>query len=282
LGWYAQVQEKLLRREGYDFEMLILDSPLSNWKGFAETMKRLSGGASWGRILRALHFGYRKMAALDSGDEIRRKLRAVERERGGADRLFDRLVRRVERAGDLRTVSRAFRDFREAAAEVETEETRPLVVRIVGEIWVVLEHSANLEIEEALGGDTLRVEVQRELSATHWFREHVLRDPRLAGRRREVIRAAEPYLSEAVGGHGQESVGETVLAAREGVDGVVHIFPFTCMPEIVAQNILVRVSEDLDIPVLTFIVSEQTGEAGMETRIEAFLDMLEERRRWRT
>ncbi len=54
--------------------------------------------------------------------------------------------------------------------------------------------------------------------------------------------------------------------------------PIERMPEIIAQNIIVRLSEDLDIPVLTYIVSEQTGEAGMETRLESFVDLLDERR----
>jgi len=101
----------------------------------------------------------------------------------------------------------------------------------------------------------------------------------MVAREAQAVRAAYPYLREEVGGHGQMSVGETVLAKEEACDGVVHLFPFTCMPEIVAQNILVKASDDLDVPTLTVIVSEQTGEAGLQTRVEAFLDILEERRR---
>jgi predicted nucleotide-binding protein (sugar kinase/HSP70/actin superfamily) len=96
---------------------------------------------------------------------------------------------------------------------------------------------------------------------------------------REVTAFAEPYLPVAVGGHGQESVGETVLAKKRGYDGVIHLFPFTCMPEIIAQNVLVKVSKDLDIPVLSIMLSEQTGVAGLATRLEAFCDLLAGRRK---
>ena len=92
------------------------------------------------------------------------------------------------------------------------------------------------------------------------------------------MEAAWPYLRESVGGHGLETVGQTILAPSEGMDGVIHLYPFTCMPEIVAQNILVQGTRALDIPLLTIIASEQTGEAGVETRIEAFLELLAERR----
>jgi predicted nucleotide-binding protein (sugar kinase/HSP70/actin superfamily) len=55
--------------------------------------------------------------------------------------------------------------------------------------------------------------------------------------------------------------------------------PFTCMPEIVAQGILTRVSRDLSFPVLTLIIDEHTGEAGINTRLEAFVDLLRARKR---
>jgi predicted nucleotide-binding protein (sugar kinase/HSP70/actin superfamily) len=76
-------------------------------------------------------------------------------------------------------------------------------------------------------------------------------------------------------------VGKTILFAQKGIDGVIHIFPFTCMPELVAQTILKKVQKDLDIPILTLIIDEHTAPGGVETRLEAFIDLLERRRRRR-
>lgn len=283
LGWYAQVQENLLKRAGYQFEMMALDSPFpvrTNWPRFRDTMKRLTNDAPWKRIVQAIHFGYQKMSAIDQADAECRRLRAIERDRGAIDKIFDRFVVQVDRASDMGTLKRETRAFKEATRSIEVEDTQPLRVRVVGEIWVVLERFVNQEIEKMLGSQTdVRVEVDSHLSATRWFRRNVLSDPILIAREKKVARAASQYLREEVGGHGLETVGEAVLAPQEGCDGVVHIFPFTCMPEIVAQNILVPTSDKLDIPVLTCIVSEQTGEAGLLTRVEAFLDVLEDRRR---
>ncbi len=72
---------------------------------------------------------------------------------------------------------------------------------------------------------------------------------------------------------------ENGLLFKEGVDGVIHIFPFTCMPELVAQTILSKVQKDLHIPILTLIIDEHTGRGGVESRLEAFIDLLERRRR---
>jgi len=83
-------------------------------------------------------------------------------------------------------------------------------------------------------------------------------------------------LIRALDGDGWESVGEKVLHAKD-YDGIVHLAPFTCMPEIVAQNIMPSTREN--IPVLTIICDEQIAKPGMLTRLEAFVDLLEWRRR---
>ena len=55
---------------------------------------------------------------------------------------------------------------------------------------------------------------------------------------------------------------------------MVHCYPFSCMPEIISRAILPTVSHDYDMPVMSLVLDEQTGEAGFQTRLEAFVDLL--------
>ncbi|MEW6398062.1 MAG: acyl-CoA dehydratase activase-related protein [Bacillota bacterium] len=285
LGWYAQVQELLLGRYGYRFEMPAFNSPVplrSNWAPFARVVRHVAGGASWPRIISAFRFGWRKVVLTDRGERLLHRWRAFEEERGAADRAYQRFLGRLDRASSYREMNRAWDDFRAELEAIPTLDTDPLHVRVLGEIYVLLEPLVNKDLEKIVGTRVeQRVWVHRELCASEWFRLHVFRDRNLRRREEYVRHAAWPYLRELVGGHGTESVGGAVLAPREGMDGVLHLMPFTCMPEIVAQNVLVRAADEHDIPILTFIMSEQTGEAGIITRVEAFLDLLEERRRAR-
>jgi predicted nucleotide-binding protein (sugar kinase/HSP70/actin superfamily) len=50
------------------------------------------------------------------------------------------------------------------------------------------------------------------------------------------------------------------------------------MPEIVAQTILPLVSEKENIPCMTLWFDELTGTAGIQTRLEAFIDMVSRRK----
>lgn len=83
---------------------------------------------------------------------------------------------------------------------------------------------------------------------------------------------------EAAGAEAQRLLKVVPVDARRGFDGMVQVAPFSCIPEIVAKGILPRVSRDFGLPLLTLFIDEQTGDAGIRTRLEAFVDMLLQRR----
>jgi predicted nucleotide-binding protein (sugar kinase/HSP70/actin superfamily) len=282
LGWYGQIQELLLRRSGRNFDMVIADSflPLfDKFPAFISNIGKITNNAPWYKSMPAFLFALDKIRTADRIVEQVRYLRAYEDVRGTADALLKKYftnLRQISANSDLkRFISDTFLEL----ASVPKSETNPLKVRLTGEIWVLLEQEATNYLERWLAtAMPHRVLVDCRHSVTGWYDDHVLGKGMLRQQRLESQKAAEKWLAYPVGGHGLESVGDVVLASKEDIDGVVHIFPFTCMPEIVAQNIIVSVSEALDIPVLTYIISEQTGEAGMATRLEAFLDVLEARK----
>ena len=43
-------------------------------------------------------------------------------------------------------------------------------------------------------------------------------------------------------------------------------------------DILTKVSREEDIPVMTLVLDEQTGKAGYQTRIEAFIDLVKRKK----
>ncbi len=131
-------------------------------------------------------------------------------------------------------------------------------------------------MEEQLGD--LGAYVERSVYLTDWLRPSG-KNPVLGHTSRESEEAARPYLSHSVGGEGIHSIGHSVLFKRAGFDGVVHLLPFTCMPETIAKGILPLVSRDQGIPVISLVIDEQTGKAGVATRLEAFTDLAAFRRR---
>ena len=283
LGWYAELQEILLKRAGYNFEMLVIDSPFplrQNYSSFMQAVRRFYDPQLGGKVIASALLAFYKALLTEQAETLFYQLQARESRRGGAHSLFRRFLHQVNEAASFGSLKACFRDFQRSCVALSLDEDAgPLKVRLIGEIYAVFEEYVNRELARTLGSlPDIRIEVQREITVMNWLRHNVLKSPALVMRHRRISDAAKPYLAESVGGHGRDSVGLAALAPREGVDGVIHLWPFTCMPEIVAQSILTRVTRELGLPLLTVIVNEQTGQAGLKTRIESFAHILEERR----
>ncbi len=283
LGWYAEIQELLLKKAGYDFTMVSIDSPFplkSNYRSFVHSVSRIFGGCSARDIWNSALLAYYKSLRLEQGERLLYKLRAVEEQRGAADKLYTRFVDGVGRSKTLSALDRCRREFQQECRSLDqVEGIKPIKVRLVGEIYAVFENYVNNNLARTLGSlEGVRVEIDQEITVMNWLYYNVLRHPLAVLRHQKIAAAARPYLADLVGGHGLDSIGLTALAPREGVEGVVHLWPFTCMPEIIAQSILTRVVRESRLPLLTIIVNEQTGEAGINTRLESFAHILQERR----
>lgn len=68
------------------------------------------------------------------------------------------------------------------------------------------------------------------------------------------------------------------VAKEKRVDGIIYISSFACGIDSICIELIK--SELTDFPMLVLKVDEQTGEEGLNTRIEAFVDMLERRKNY--
>lgn len=64
------------------------------------------------------------------------------------------------------------------------------------------------------------------------------------------------------------------LCRNKLVDGLIHLTAFGCGPDAIADKLLELEARTNKVPYLTISVDECTGEAGIQTRVEAFVDML--------
>lgn len=266
-GYYSRLQESILRELGYDFQML------KESLGIPQIIKYVSG-ASTREILSALHFGMVKLKALDELENLVLKVRAIERDKGSATRSYKDAERAIDNAGDYKAIRQCKKEYLKKLASIPTvSSSRPPKIGVTGEFFVVLDSFANMDIDTELG--KLGAEVVHPHSVWAWLSLNPFTKALGLREKDKSHRAAMPYLSQHVGGDGWQSVGEKVLHARDW-DGIVHIEPFGCLPEITARNIMPSIKEN--IPVLNIIYDEHTGKAGVLSRLEAFFDMIQRRK----
>lgn len=275
LGFYARVQEVILKELGYNFRMLTFSTHAGN--EFVEDLADLSQGKSRKEIISAFWLGWRKMRLCEGAEKRSHRIRPYEVKRGETTRACQQAIKMIDKSKNIFQLREAWREGLTLFRNIEQDQSRrPLRIAITGEIYVLWEPFVNLNIETKLG--EMGVEVVRCL----WLSESMLHRVHLDfwnwRSKSRALKAAEPYLGYNVGAECNVSVGNAIICKRRGYDGLIHLMPFTCMPEIVAQSILPKVSRDHHMPVLTFILDEHSGEAGMVTRLEAFVDLLSRRR----
>jgi len=267
-GYYAEVQEAILRDLGYEFEMVNLTS---SWSvaDFIGDFKRIAPGASTARIVRAFALAYRKAKALEAVDDRVRKNAGFEAEPGAHDRVVARFQRDLRSAGGFRDIgSLEQAALGELSAIPLDEPERRLRVGVVGELFILMEPFANCDLERRLAEH--RVEVHRFVTLTKLIEHGIRSRPHI----RSLLGEADPWVKYHLGADGTESVALTWRLMNDGFDGMAHLKPFGCMPEVSAMSVLQRISREHTFPVLFVSYDAQTAETGIRTRVEAFCDML--------
>lgn len=278
-GYFDIIQEQILRECGYCFIMGSAKNPdvLSD---MVEMMQRISGLGTKIRLYRLFFLILVRLSLLDWALRRYFHSKPYEAVPGEADRIFQASIRMIENDFSLQELFKsALKIFVSFGHMKRKKGILPLRVGIVGELFTVIEPSANMGIEMRLARKG--IEVFKSVWLSDYLNDRFHFNPFRRNQHRLSSKYAWPYLRSHVGGESTESVGKAIYFAKNGIDGIIHVFPFTCMPELVAQTILTKVQKDFDIPILTLIFDEHTAPGGVETRVEAFIDLLERRRKRR-
>jgi predicted nucleotide-binding protein (sugar kinase/HSP70/actin superfamily) len=276
-GYFDVIQEQILKDLGYSFTMGSAKNP-DDLSDMLNLMQRIAGLTSRVGLYKLFFFVLVRLSFLDWVLKKYFHHKPYETVSGETDRILEKAIHLIENSlspphlfRSALIISRWFRKME------KKNGTDPLRVAMVGELFTLLDPSANMEMDKRLAEKG--IEVFKSVWLSDYLNDRFRFNPFRKNQFKFSSRYARPYLRFHSGGESIVSVGKTVYFAKNGVDGVIHIFPFTCMPELVAQTILTKVQKDLDIPILTLIIDEHTAPGGVETRLEAFLDLLERRRR---
>lgn len=269
-GYFVYLAERILKDAGYKFTMLKIDR---GHNGEVVQALRRAGNTSWTNLAKAVYHGWRLVVVNELLDSMEREL--LPRTTDKKDFQAKLAAWRWELA-DLNESSMIKKVEKDALRCLNNIVLLPLCnvrrIGLVGDIYTLLEPFANYNIEKYLLDKNIAV--YKEMAISNWI-PNVILPWRKKPYRQGLLSYAYPYLRGSVGGFGLESVANTLRFGQSKIDGVIQLFPLGCMPEIVARSVLNRVGRDQGIPLLSITMDQHDSITGFETRIEAFLEMLE-------
>ncbi|MGM0410110.1 MAG: acyl-CoA dehydratase activase-related protein [Bacillota bacterium] len=266
-GYYCEVQREVLEDLGYEFDFFVIEPKLSH---LFYNIHQKFNYISLKKIYSAGKIAWKKTLALDEINSLVLKNRGRVSYPDKVDKEYNEFKAKIAKASTIEKIEKLSKDYSEKINNIlhnyKLEEN--IKIGIVGEIYLTLEPFINRNIAKKLG--KLGVSLSRKIYLSEWVYEFL----NLNDEEEKARKNAYKYLKSKVGGHGMETIGNGVYYAKKNYDGLIQLAPFTCMPEIVAESILPELSEKENIPVLTIFFDEHTADAGLETRLEAFVDLL--------
>ena len=279
LGEYGKCINEALVDLGYNAKYIEL-TLYDGIQGLYNFLKEVSGKNDPVLFMRAIVLAIRKVFLLDDLETKLSYLRAREITFGDAEKHFLKALKIVDEAMNTRQLNQAKKLAFAEMDKVQYDKNREVLhVDITGEIYLVCDKFSNQDIVKELG--KMGVQTRKSLTVSSFLKDAII--PKIFRKGETHLqranRLAKPYLMRDIGGDALECVSDVAYANERGIDGIIHISPFTCMPEIMSQNIFPTMREEHEIPILTLIMDEQTGKAGYITRLEAFVDLMRRKKR---
>lgn len=158
----------------------------------------------------------------------------------------------------LKAFVKGYFAFRNSIRPENKEQTMPYKVGILGHEYIVYDDYINMSLISKL----------KELGVTAVTTE-MLTDKQLNNGLSQVSKDMFWTFSKRMLGTAYH------FFKAQDIDGIIQLTAFGCGPDSLVGEMIARESKDkTDLPFMNLNLDEHTGEAGLITRLEAFIDML--------
>lgn len=267
LRYYWIVQEKILKEAGFKIKVLNFNS--QNFISRIREIKR-TNQISLYQLLKTAYFFFKELTFIERLEERTQHFRPREKEKGQTEIILKEVLEKLNLNPflTLKELSHLKKETWERLSRIKIDKNRQILkVGIIGEIYTVVDSEVNFGLDKKLG--EMDIQVHRKLNLSQHLTEGFF-----PWKEWQLQRKISSYLKTTVGGHGRQAIEEMLDYTKEGFDGVIQLLPFGCMPEITVRPILQKISQEKNIPFLSISLDEQTAEAGIQTRLEAFVDLM--------
>lgn len=270
-GYYAEVQEKILKDLGYHFNLYsLVEKDKITIGSLYRTFKKIDKKIP---IYKMLYYPLLTILMIRYMDNIDNYIRlniGFEEEKNSFINLKKEMLDSFKNCKGYLSLTKRYFKYKKLFKNLKINKpSNCLKVGIIGELYTSMEPFSSYFLEKELA--SMNIEVKRFTNVSY-----LLYQKRLE--RKKNLRYIKDYCKYTIGADGMDNIYRAKYLIDQGYDGLIHIKPFGCTPEIGAIPIIRKVCEDGKMPIIYFSFDSQTSETGIKTRLEAFYDMLKLRK----
>lgn len=271
-GYYAELQEEILKNLGYKVKLInLVTKGQTNFKRINKLIKQIDPKFS---KLKAIYYGFitiKMVKYMDIIDDYIRENIGFELEEGSFQSLKIKMLRDFSKVKNYRELRKKSKTYVREFTKIKIHKPdNCLKIGIIGELYTIMEPFSNYFLEKELAKN--KIEIKRFTNVHYLLFEK-------ATQIKHYLKYANKYIKYQMGADAADNIARTKYLCEKGYDGIIHIKSAFCTPEIGAMPIINKIANTYEVPVLFFSFDANTSETGIKTRLEAFYDMLEMRKR---
>ena len=266
-GYYAELQEKILKDLNYEFEFVnFIKNNHVSIKEIYKFAKKLNKKLNYFTYFYYLLTTFLMIIIADKLNVYIRENIGFEVNKGSHEQVEKDFFIELSHAHSIIKLIKLYFKYKKSYKNIELNKpSNCLKVLIIGELYTIMEPNASCYIERNLA--KMGVMVKRYTTLTYLLLVKKFKLP-------FHLRKSKSYLKYHLGADATESIAYSLKHIKEGYDGIIHLKSFGCTPEINAMPILAKISEDYHIPILYFSFDTEDNTEAVKTKLEAFTDML--------
>ena len=267
-GYYAELQEQILKEQGYQFEFinLIKNNHISLKKTY-KISKKLNPKLNIFKYIYYLFQGI--LIIIIIMDKLEKYLRTnigyeqVKNSFEVNEKKFHQELKQ-EKLNPVKII-KIYRKYKKIYQNIPLKETKRIKILLIGELYSLMDCTASNNLERNLAKEG--IEIIRYTNLTY-----LLIIKRFM--RQILLFKGRKYLKYTLGADGTESVVHTLEHCQKGIDGIIHIKSYSCVPELNAIPILNQITETYQTPILYLSFDGENNISNIDTKLEAFCDMI--------
>ena len=271
-GYYAELQEEILKELGYKFEFInFIEGNKVSIKKIYKYAKTLNPKLTKIKYYYYLLNTVLMIISMDKLGKYPRENMGFELKKSIYTNTEKEFLKTLEKNNQNPfIIIKNYFKYKRKFQKIPINKPRNCIkIGIVGELYSIMEPYCNNNIEIKLA--TYGIEVHRftTLSYILFKKKNNIK---------KLLKKGKKYLKYHLGADATESIVISQELAQKGYDGIVHLKSFGCTPEISAMSILEKISNEYEIPIIYFSFDSERSDTSIDTRLEAFYDMLQNKK----
>lgn len=266
-GYYAELQEQILKDLGYQFDFinLIQNNHVSLLKLYKES-KRINPKLNIFKYIYYLIQGLLMIITMDKLDKYLRENMGLEQNKGSFEQLEKRYKNSLNKEKlSIIKILKLYYKYKKLYKEIPLVEDNKLEILLIGELYSLMDMEASNNLERNLIKEGIKVYRYTNLTYLLIIKKFM---------RNILLFKGRKYIKYTLGADGTESVVHALDHSKKGIDGIIHIKSFSCVPEINAMPTLSKISDEYNVPILYLSFDGENNISNIDTKIEAFKDMI--------